>query len=267
MVAHITPSLPYIQKLASPSHAAFGALGFPAPPIVAPAVVPPASLSKTALKKAARKAKQSEQLASQHTALLAYLAGQGVVVPPHLVAGALTPPPQASSSVTQPRSNSRTSMTPPDAFHFYCFVHGWTKSHGWTPGGQWQGKPCSILHAVPCPYTSAQVNARDPSTGGNANVYKVRTFSPRLPSRVSPNLTCFPCLPLPLPLPPPSRLTILHHPRPLPNLPLTCCPLSRPLLRGALGPVTPTPLPRTCLRACLLPLTPAAPPPNLSSLL
>jgi hypothetical protein len=87
-------------------------------------------------------------------------------------------------------------MTPPDAFHFYCFVHGWTKSHGWTPGGKWQGKPCSVLHAAPCPYTPAQVNARDPSTGGNANVYKVRTFSPRLSSRVSPNLTCFPCLPL-----------------------------------------------------------------------
>ena len=41
LVAHITPSLPYIQKLSSPSHAAFGALGFPSPPIVAPAVAPP----------------------------------------------------------------------------------------------------------------------------------------------------------------------------------------------------------------------------------
>ena len=198
LVAHITPSLPYIQKLASPSHAAFVALGFPEPPLVAPAVVPPASLSKTALKKAAKKARQNDQLASQHTALLVYLAGQGVVVPPHLAAGAgaLTHSPQASSSITPPRNQSRTSMTPPDAFHFYCFVHGWTKSHGWPTGGPWQGKPCSVLHAVPCPYTSAQVNARDPSTGGNANVYKVRTFPPRLPSRVSPNLTCFPCLPL-----------------------------------------------------------------------
>ena len=93
LVAHITPSLPYIQKLSSPSHAAFGALGFPSPPIVAPAVAPPASLSKTALKKAARKAKQREQLGTQHSALLAYLAGQGIVVPPHLAAGALTTPP------------------------------------------------------------------------------------------------------------------------------------------------------------------------------
>jgi hypothetical protein len=131
LVAHITPSLPYIQKLVSPSHAAFGALGFPANPIVVPAVVPPASLSKTALKKAARKAKQSEQLSSQHAALLVYLAGQGVVVSPHLAAGALTHPPPASSSIIQPRNQNRTSMTPPDAFHFYCFVvHGWTKSHG-----------------------------------------------------------------------------------------------------------------------------------------
>ena len=93
LVAHITPSLPYIQKLSSPSHVAFGALGFPAPPIVAPAVAPPASLSKTALKKAARKAKQREQPVSQHSALLAYLAGQGIAVPPHLAAGALTTPP------------------------------------------------------------------------------------------------------------------------------------------------------------------------------
>ncbi len=157
LVAHITPSLPYIQKLASPSHAAFGALGLPELPIVAPAVVPPASLSKTALKKAARKAKQKEQLAPQHTALLVYLAGQGIVVPSHLAAGALTPSPQASSSINPPRIQSRTSMTAPDAFHFYCFVHGWTKSHGWTPQGQWHGKPCSVLHAVPCPYTPAQV--------------------------------------------------------------------------------------------------------------
>ena len=93
LVAHITPSLPYIQKLSSPSHAAFGALGFPSPPIVAPAVAPTASLSKTALKKAARKVKQSEQLSSRHTVLLVYLAGQGVVVPPHLAAGAPTHPP------------------------------------------------------------------------------------------------------------------------------------------------------------------------------
>jgi hypothetical protein len=135
LVAHITPSLPYIQKLASPSHAAFGALGFPAPPIVAPAVVPPASLSKTALKKAARKAKQSEQLASQHTALLAYLAGQGVVVPPHLAAGALTPPPQASSSVTQPRSNSRTSMTPPRRLPFLLLCP-WMDEESWLDAGR-----------------------------------------------------------------------------------------------------------------------------------
>jgi hypothetical protein len=36
-------------------------------------------------------------------------------------------------------------MTAPDAFHIYCFVHGWTKSHGWTPQGQLHGKPCSVL--------------------------------------------------------------------------------------------------------------------------
>jgi hypothetical protein len=63
------------------------------------------------LKKAAKKAKQNDQLASYHTALLAYLAGQGVVVPPHLAAGAgaLTHPPQASSSITQPRLTVITS--------------------------------------------------------------------------------------------------------------------------------------------------------------
>jgi len=46
LVAHITPSLPYIQKLASLS-------------VVAPAILPPASLSIPTLKKGARKAKRS----------------------------------------------------------------------------------------------------------------------------------------------------------------------------------------------------------------
>ncbi len=49
-------------------------------------------------------------------------------------------------------------MTPPDAFHFYCFVHGWTKSHGWTPGA------CSVLHADPCLYTPAQLKAFHPGS-------------------------------------------------------------------------------------------------------
>ncbi len=135
LVAHITPSLPYIQKLASPSHAAFGALGFPANPIVVPAVVPPASLSKTALKKAARKAKQSEQLSSQHAALLVYLAGQGVVVPPHLAAGDLTHPPPASSSITQkPRNQNRTSMTPPRRLPL-LLLRPWMDEDSWLDAG------------------------------------------------------------------------------------------------------------------------------------
>jgi hypothetical protein len=66
LMAPITPSLPYIQKLASPSHAAFGALGFPAPPIVAPAVAPPASLSKTALKKLKRRLGKRSRVNNLH---------------------------------------------------------------------------------------------------------------------------------------------------------------------------------------------------------
>jgi hypothetical protein len=57
------PVLTLHQKTCLPSHAAFGALGFPEPPKAVYAVVPPASPSKTALKKAdSRKAKQGQPL-------------------------------------------------------------------------------------------------------------------------------------------------------------------------------------------------------------
>jgi hypothetical protein len=92
LVAHITPSLPFIIELSSPSHAAFGLLGFPQPPTAASSSAPLVPPSKTALKKAARKGKQGKQR-DQHSALLAYMAEQGIAVPPHLAAGALTIPP------------------------------------------------------------------------------------------------------------------------------------------------------------------------------
>jgi hypothetical protein len=81
-------------------------------------------------------------------------------------------------------------MTAPSPDHLYCFVHGWTLSHGWSKG-KWQGKHCRTLHAPSTPYTQAQLNAQDPKTGGNTNIYVVRpplplTCSPCLPSRVSP---------------------------------------------------------------------------------
>ena len=92
LVAHITPSLPFIIEVSSSSHAAFGLLGFPQPPTAASSSTPPVPPSKTALKKAARKGKQGKQK-DQHSALSAYMAEQGIAVPPHLAAGALTTPP------------------------------------------------------------------------------------------------------------------------------------------------------------------------------
>ena len=82
-------------------------------------------------------------------------------------------------------------MTAPSPDHLYCFVHGWTLSHGWSKG-KWQGKHCRTLHAPSTPYTQAQLNAQDPKTGGNANIYVVR---PPLP------LACSPCLPSRVPPP------------------------------------------------------------------
>jgi hypothetical protein len=79
-VAHITPSLPFIIELSSPSHAAFGLLGFHQPP-TASSSTPPVPPSKTALKNAARKGKQGKQRQrDQHSALLAYMAEQGIAV-------------------------------------------------------------------------------------------------------------------------------------------------------------------------------------------
>ena len=191
LVAHITPSLPFIIELSSPSHAAFGLLGFPQPPTAASSSAPLVPPSKTALKKAARKGKQGKQR-DQHSALLAYMAEQGIAVPPHLAAGALTIPP--ARPTIPPPPGPRTSMVAPTPGHHYCFVHGWTTSHGWK-AGKWAGPLCRTLHAVPSPYSTQQANSQDPSLGGNANVYVVRAAPSCLPSRVSPMTACSLCLP------------------------------------------------------------------------
>jgi hypothetical protein len=188
LVAFFTPALPFITKLSNPSPSVFGAFGLVPPVPSDPAVIPP-SPSKRALKKAGRKEKQGPKL-GQHDALLAYLAQQGITVPPHLVAGALTLPPVSPQSSSSTNNTPRTSMTAPTPEHLYCFVHGWTLSHGWSKG-KWQGKHCRTLHAPSTPYTQAQLNAQDPRTGGNANIYVVcprhpLTCSPCLPSRASP---------------------------------------------------------------------------------
>jgi hypothetical protein len=85
LVAHITPSLPYSKKTCLPLPCSFWCPGFSRAPKCCSCGCSPASSSKTALKKAARKAKQGEPL--QQSALLAYLAEQGIFVPPNLVAG------------------------------------------------------------------------------------------------------------------------------------------------------------------------------------
>jgi hypothetical protein len=188
LVAHITTSLTFIIELSSPSHAAFGLLGFTQPPTVASSSNPPIPPSKTALKKVARKGKQGKQR-DQHSALLAYMAEQGIAVPPHLAAGALTIPP--ARPTIPPPPGPRTSMVAPTPGHHYCFVHGWTTSHGWK-AGKWAGALCRTLHAVPSPYSTQQVrpNSQDPSLGGNVNVYVVRGAPSHLPLRVSPLTAC-----------------------------------------------------------------------------
>ncbi len=117
LVTFLTPALPFITKLSNPSPSAFGPFGLvPAVP-TDPAVVPP-SPSKRALKKAGRKKKQGPKL-GQNDALLAYLAQQGITVPPHLMVGALTLPPvfpqSSSSTITIPRTSmiapTRTTCT------------------------------------------------------------------------------------------------------------------------------------------------------------
>jgi hypothetical protein len=96
LVAFLTPALSFITKLSNPFLSVFGAFGLVPPVPTDPAVVPP-SPSKRALTKASRKEKQGPKL-GQHDALLAYLAQQGITVPPHLVVGALTFSPVASQS-------------------------------------------------------------------------------------------------------------------------------------------------------------------------
>jgi hypothetical protein len=132
LVVHITPSLSFIIELSSPSHAAFGLLGFPQPPTAASSSNPPVLPSKMALKKGARKGKQGKQgkRRDQHSALLTcmYMAEQGIAVPPHLAAGALTT--SQARPTTPPPSGPRTSLVAPTSGHHYCFVHGWTTSHG-----------------------------------------------------------------------------------------------------------------------------------------
>jgi hypothetical protein len=110
LITFIIPAMPFIRKLSSPSHAAFGLLGHPINPIAAAGVSP--SPLPSSLENGCKESEAGGQQ-DQQSALLAYLAEQGIAVPPHLVAGALTvpPAPQSSSSHTGPR----TSLTAPSA--------------------------------------------------------------------------------------------------------------------------------------------------------
>ncbi len=111
LVAFLTPALPFITKLSNPSPSVFGAFGL-VPPVPSDSAVVPPSPSKRALKKAVRKEKQGPKL-DQNDALLAYLAQQGITVPPHLVVGALTLPPVSPQSSSSTNNTPRTSMTAP----------------------------------------------------------------------------------------------------------------------------------------------------------
>ncbi len=95
LVTFLTPAFLIIFKLANPSPSVFWEFG---PSTHASAVVSP-SLSNRVSKRAGRKKKQGQKR-GRNDALLAYLAQQGITVPPHLIAGALTLPsvsPQSSS--------------------------------------------------------------------------------------------------------------------------------------------------------------------------
>jgi hypothetical protein len=163
-------------------------LGLSEPPKAAP-VVPPAPPSKSTRPGKTKKGKQEKQ----RDALLAYMAEQGIAIPPHLAAGALTHTPSSSqSSSSTSYVGPRTSLTAPTPAHLYCFVHGWTTSHGWKKR-KWEGEFCRVLSSPSSGYTQDQVNAQDPTTGGNANVYVVRPRPSLLPNRVSPSLMCPPC--------------------------------------------------------------------------
>ena len=187
LIAHLTPSLDFIIELSSPS-AAFGLLGLSEPPKAAP-VVPPAPPSKSTRPGKTKKGKQEKQ----RDALLAYMAEQGIAIPPHLAAGALTHTPSSSqSSSSTSYVGPRTSLTAPTPAHLYCFVRGWTTRHGWKKR-KWEGEFCRVLSSPSSGYTQDQVNAQDPTTGGNANVYVVRPRPSLLPNRVSPSLMCPPC--------------------------------------------------------------------------
>jgi hypothetical protein len=82
LIAHLTLSLDFIIELSSPS-AAFGLLGLSEPPKAAPAV-PTTPPSKSTRPGKTKKGKQEKQ----EDALLAYMAEQGIAIPPHLAAGA-----------------------------------------------------------------------------------------------------------------------------------------------------------------------------------
>ena len=86
LVAHITPSLPFIIEMSSPSHAAFGLLGFPQPPTVVSSSNPPVPVppSKTALKKGHKEGEtgETERPALCPVGCWPYMAEQGIAVPP-----------------------------------------------------------------------------------------------------------------------------------------------------------------------------------------
>ena len=154
LIAHLTPSLDFIIELSS-SSAAFGLFGLPEPPKAAPAVlpVPPSKSTRTGKTKKGKQEKQRD-------ALLAYMAEQGIAIPPHLAAGALTRTPSSpQSSSSTPKAGPRTSLTAPSPDHYYCFVHGWVKTHGWK-NGQWNGEFCRVMSSPSSPYTQDQSGKR-----------------------------------------------------------------------------------------------------------
>jgi hypothetical protein len=109
LVAHIPSSLPFIIELSSSS--SFGLFGFIQPPTAFSSSPSP---SKTALKKAVRKGKQRKQR-DQHSALLAYMAEQGITVPLHLAAGTLTISKAPSATPQRQGTVIATSMAEPPA--------------------------------------------------------------------------------------------------------------------------------------------------------
>jgi hypothetical protein len=80
LIAHLTPSLDFIIESSFLS-SAFGLLGLSEPSKAAPAVLP-AQLSKSTRPRKTKKGKQEKQ----RDALLAYIAEQGIAIPPHLAA-------------------------------------------------------------------------------------------------------------------------------------------------------------------------------------